>query len=203
MEKRVVLLLLFLSLAATNLQSVNATSENFQLIPGAYVVKVFELQKGDCFEGSFNVSTLYSYRSSFDNRIYTYWVAVNLRDTEENVVANYPKLDDRQLYRFNLTANLSGSYSLSFHCGDNFFPTDAIVPQITLDYNITSSAQPSASPMNTAYSNAGYFLLAALTVILIGAILLLYIKHRGKIRAKNSDSRGEELPFRQQVAAFL
>ncbi len=202
MRKRAVLVLLFLSLAFINLQSVNAASETFQLIQVAYIVKVLELQTGDCLEGSFNVSTLYSYRSSFDNRIYTYWVAVDAFDPESNVIVDFPEIDDQHLYQLNFGANSSGRYEVRFICGYNFFPPEAIVPQVTFHYNITSSAQPtstaqpSASSMNEAYSTAGYFLFTSLIVILIVA-LLLYVKRRGKTRVKNRVSGGDELPFMQ------
>jgi hypothetical protein len=185
MRKIAVLVLLFLSLAVTTVQSVNAASETFQLVPETYIVKVFELQQGEYFDGSFNISTLYSYKSLFDNRNYTYWVAVDVQDRENNIIANYSTLDDNQLYQFSFTANSSGRYEIRFFCGHNFFPPEAIVPQVTFNYYVTSSAQPtsvqpSTSSVKDAYSTAGYFLLAALTtVILVGALLFLYIKRRG------------------------
>lgn len=192
--KKIAIVLLILLLSLVNVQEASATSENIQLIPGTYIVKVFELKEGDYFEGSFNVSTLYSYRSLFDNRIYTYWVSVDAFDPERNVIVNYSEIDDHHLYQFNLYANSSGRYEIRFLCGHNFFPPEAIVPQVTFNYSITSSAQltstvqASASPMNPVYSDIGYVLLATVIIIFGGAILLIFY-HRRRYYAYSDEER--------------
>jgi hypothetical protein len=184
MKKITVLVLLFLLLATINLQGANAESENIQLIPGTYIVKVFELQQGDYFEGSFNISTLYSYRSSYDNRIYTYWVAVDAFDPERNIIVDYSEIDDKHIYQFKVIANCSGRYEVRFTCGYNFFPPEAIVPQATFNYNITSNTQPTstvqpnASPIDPTYRTVGYILLAIVTVTVVGALILMLYRRK-------------------------
>lgn len=129
-------LLLFLSIVVSNFRVTYADSETLQLIPQAYVVKVLELQEGDNIEGSFNVSTLYSYKSIFDGKNSTYIVLVDLKDPEHNTLLDIRDDKGNVYHYFNVTATSTGRYTFRFYCSFNFFPAEAIVPQLTIVYNV-------------------------------------------------------------------
>jgi hypothetical protein len=128
-------LLLFLSIGVPNFQVTCAVSETLQLIPEAWIVKVLELQKGDRVEGSFNISTLYFYKSLLDGKNYTYIVVVDLIDPEHNNVLGIHDIKGDVYYSFNVTTASAGRYTFRFYCSFNYFPSGAIVPQLTIVYN--------------------------------------------------------------------
>lgn len=157
MKRLSVVLLLFLLAVTTSLQGVFGVSETLQLIPEAYIVKGLELQKNDRLEGSFNISTLYSYKSLLDGKNYTYWVVVDFQDPESHTVLKYPKLEDNLQYSFNLTADSSGLYTIRFFCSFNYFPPKAIVPQLTIEYTVLEATPLKInvlSPSNQTYNES-------------------------------------------------
>ncbi len=187
--KKAAVIFILLSFVLLCLPFASAASETIQLTPGSYVVKAFDLQQGDHLEGSFIVSPFYPYQSSLDNKNHTYVVSVDVQQPENVTVVDFPEVIDSQPYTFTFTANISGRYEVRFFCSDNYFPAYSIVPQATLNYTITSGSQPTAPPADSSpygFSAMDYFLIAAVTVLFVGALLLVYLQSKRKKRLEGT-----------------
>lgn len=143
------------------------TSGTFALAPGYYIQFSIELQKNDRFEGNFTVSDLLPYKPVFtvwwgNNDIHTYSVDVTMimSNPEFNKPYNPQKILDfngvkgNSPYFFNWTANRSASYLVIFYCSEEFFPSDAKIPQMTFKYTVLEAIPTEItvlSPLNQTY----------------------------------------------------